>query len=188
MSLFFLFTLFPRVSDCWSTGPTVSRTRGQKDHPLFYGYSPSARVKVKNPAKRRADCCMQETRVENNTAPKPGEGQGILSFPTSPRCCCALNPGFLHAAVSSPVLWQPRFCSGGFSFSPPPPPTPPTHRFSLPSASASPPAPPRRPLLFLSTRVFFHGFPPSPQCKGFPSLTISLDLHAVYLYGSIHSL
>ena len=26
-----------------------------------------------------------------------------LSFPTSPRCCCALNPGFLHAAVSSPV-------------------------------------------------------------------------------------
>ena len=27
-----------------------------------------------------------------------------LSLPTSPRCCCALNPGFLHAAVSSPVL------------------------------------------------------------------------------------
>ena len=27
-------------------------------------------------AKRRADCCMQETRVENSTAPKPGEGRG----------------------------------------------------------------------------------------------------------------
>ena len=26
--------------------------------------------------KRRADCCMQETRVENSTAPKPGEGRG----------------------------------------------------------------------------------------------------------------
>ena len=27
-----------------------------------------------------------------------------LSFPPPPRCGCALNPGFLHAAVSSPVL------------------------------------------------------------------------------------